>query len=174
MSTRHVLPRAAPSSVGVDATRIADFVRAVDERELGLHSLMVARCGHVVAESWWDPYAPDRLHLGYSLSKSFTSIALAMCVGDGVIGLDDPVITYFPEYDTADLAELWRRVTVRHCITMTVGHEVDAWIVVLVGRSDPAQDWLHHVFGAAPTLEPGTSFTYNQVATYLVARSSPR
>src|SRR4051794_41985548 len=64
-----------------------------------LHSLMVLRHGHVVAERWWRPYAPQTPHLLYSLSKSFTSTALGFAVAEGLVDLDAPVLSYFPEFD---------------------------------------------------------------------------
>ena len=51
------LPRSTPSAQGVDATGILAFVDAAERDDLGLHSLMVVRHGHVVAEGWWRPYA---------------------------------------------------------------------------------------------------------------------
>ena len=49
-----------------------------------LHSLMVVRHGSVVAEGWAAPYAPDRLHELFSLSKSFTSTAVGFAVAEGL------------------------------------------------------------------------------------------
>ncbi|WP_437996837.1 hypothetical protein WMF26_38760 [Sorangium sp. So ce185] len=42
----------------------------LEDRSVECHSIMVVRCGHVVAEGWWAPYSADRPHLLYSLTKS--------------------------------------------------------------------------------------------------------
>ena len=44
---------------------------------------MVVRHGHVVAEGWWRPYAAERVHLAYSLSKTVTATAVGFLVQEG-------------------------------------------------------------------------------------------
>jgi CubicO group peptidase (beta-lactamase class C family) len=167
------LPRSTPSAQDVDASGLLAFVDAVEAGRLGLHSLMVARHGHVVAEGWWRPYSAERLHLGYSLSKTLTATAVAFLVQEGRLSLDDRILDHFPEYDPATVPQGWHDVRVRHCLSMTVGHEEDAWAHVfdrLSGTAPAARDdWVPRVFATAPTREPGTHFAYNQVATYLLS-----
>src|SRR5687767_6452035 len=96
------LPRSEPAEQGVDAAGIDGFVTAAGALSgVELHSLMVLRHGHVVAEQWWRPYGPETPHLVYSLSKSFTSTALGLAVGEGRVDLDATVLSYFPELDAA-------------------------------------------------------------------------
>jgi hypothetical protein len=52
------LPRSTPSAQDVDASGLFAFVEAAEPGGLGLHSLVVARHGHVIAEGWWRPYSP--------------------------------------------------------------------------------------------------------------------
>ena len=170
------LPRSTPSAQGVDATGILAFVDAAERDDLGLHSLMVVRHGHVVAEGWWRPYAAGRAHLAYSLSKTVTATAVGFLVQEGRLSLDDRVLDHFPELDRNVVAAGWDEVQIRHCLSMTVGHEQDAWPQVFDRMSgsdfddaaDPS-DWVPRVFATKPTRPPGTVFAYNQVATYLLA-----
>lgn len=176
------LPRSTPSAQGVDAAGLRDFVLALEAQGLGPHSVMLARHGQVVTEGWWQPYAPDRAALVYSLSKTLTATAVGRLVDAGRLNLDDPVLGFFPESGSDAVDPLWAQVLVRHCLTMTVGHEVDPWEAVLrrvhVSRSAAGgpvasqhqDDWLRHVFATPPTLTPGTVFVYNQLATYLLSR----
>ncbi|GAA1986194.1 hypothetical protein GCM10009817_29680 [Terrabacter lapilli] len=167
------LPRSTPSDQGVDAAGVLAFVDAAERGDLGLHSLMVVRHGHVVAEGWWAPYAASRVHLAYSLSKTVTATAVGFLVQEGRLSLDDPVLDHFPDLDRSAVAEGWQQVRVRHCLSMTVGHEEDAWGHVFdrMSGSDFGDegDWVPRVFATRPTREPGTVFAYNQVATYLLA-----
>ena len=91
-----ILPRSAPRDQDVDAEGIVAFLDAVQERGIELHSFMLARHGHVVAEGWWRPYAAERAQLVYSVSKSLTSTAVGFLVHEGVISLDDPVLDHLP------------------------------------------------------------------------------
>lgn len=68
----------------LDPAAVLAFVDAVDaDPAVELHSLMVVRHGHVVAEGWWAPHTPERPRQLYSLSKSFTSTALGFALGEG-------------------------------------------------------------------------------------------
>ena len=86
------------------------------------HSIMVVRHGHVVAEGWWAPYSAERPHLLYSLTKSFTSIAVGLAIADGLLSLDDRVVDVLPDHVPADVSEQGRRITVHHLLSMTAGH----------------------------------------------------
>lgn len=172
------LRRSTPSAQGVDAAGLLAFVDAAEQGGLGLHSLMVARHGQVVAEGWWSPYSADRVHLLYSCSKSFTAAAVGLLVDAGRVRLDDPVFDHLPMGDLATPADAidprWGTVLVEHCLSMTVGHPDDAWARATEGSYDGDEpvdvDWLDLILRHPPELEPGTVFAYNQVATYLLAR----
>src|SRR5919205_2600549 len=104
------LPRSTPADQRVDPAAILAFLDAMDERpDIEMHSLMVVRHGHVVAEGWWAPYTAERPHLLYSLSKSFTSTAAAFAAAEGLLDLDHTVVSYFPELD-ADITDPGSRV----------------------------------------------------------------
>src|SRR3974390_537922 len=94
------LSRSMPADQQVDPAAILGFLDAVEGHpEIEMHSLMVVRHGTVVAEGWWAPYTDGRPQLLYSLSKAFTSTAAAFAQADGLLGLDDTVISHFPEFD---------------------------------------------------------------------------
>lgn len=168
------MPRSTPAAEGVDGRGLLALLDAFESPGHGYHSLMVARHGRVIAEGWWTPYARDRAHLGYSLSKSFTATVLGNLAGRGVIDLDAPVLSYLT--DLAAVSPKWRRVTVRDCITMTVGHTTDAWdwrgerLPDGVAPDDP-DPVLGLILASDPDGEPGRVWAYNQVATYLVAQA---
>src|SRR5215469_14980818 len=117
------LPRSKPADQGVDPGAILSFLDALEERpDIEMHSLMVVRHGRVVAEGWWAPYSAGRPHLVYSLSKSYTSTAAAFAQAEGLLDLDDTVISHFPEF-AADITDpRSRSVRVRHVAAMASGH----------------------------------------------------
>lgn len=167
------MPLSMPSAEGVDARGLLALLDSFETPGHGYHSLMVARHGRVIAEGWWAPYSRDRVHLGYSLSKSFTATVLGNLVGLGLIDLDAPVLSYL--IDLNAVPQVWRRVTVRHCVSMTVGHSEDAWN--WRGDADPgsavggADPLLPLILQREPDGEPGGVWAYNQVGPYLVAQA---
>ena len=87
-----------------------------------MHSLMIIRHGDVVAEGWWSPYAEERVHLLYSLSKSFTSTAAAFAIAEGLLDLDATMLSYFPEFDSEITDPHSRSMLGRHVAAMANGH----------------------------------------------------
>ena len=132
---------------------------------------MVVRHGHVVAEGWWAPYSAERPHLLYSLTKSFTSIAVGLVIADGLLSLDDRIVDVLPDHVPADISEQGRRLTVHHLLSMTAGHSTDslgeAWLL------EP--DDLVKGFLRVPFSEPeGSRHTYDNATTFVLARMVER
>ena len=91
------LPQSSPEAQGIRSSAIQTFVDAVERDVKHLHSFMLLRHGHVVAEGWWQPYGPAYPHMLFSLSKSFTSTAIGLLVEEGRLSIDDPVLSFFPD-----------------------------------------------------------------------------
>jgi CubicO group peptidase (beta-lactamase class C family) len=161
------LPRSGPAAQGVDASGIDRFVTAVTALSgAELHSLMVLRHGHVVAEHWWPPYEPGTPRLAYSVSKSFTSTALGFAVDEGRVDLDATVLSYFPELDAEVTDERSRAIRVRHVAAMASGHDGDAFERA---RTAGDGDMLRGFLLTPPEHEPGTVFAYNQPCTHALS-----
>ena len=168
MSTRNSrpLPRSTPASQGVDSRRITAFLDAIEALpDPEPHSLMTLRHGQVVAQGWWAPYTPDRRQLLYSLSKSFTGAAAAFAYAEGLLRLDDPVVSYFPEFRAEITDPGSRSILVRHLLSMASGHTAEQWDDALA--RDPAEPVRGFLLGG-PDGEPGKVFAYNQPCTYTV------
>jgi CubicO group peptidase (beta-lactamase class C family) len=127
--------------------------------------------GHVVAEGWSSPYSADRPHLLYSLTKSFTSIAVGLAIHDGLLSLDDRVVDVLPEHVPSDIPDQGRRITVHHLLSMTAGHGKDsleeAWTVE---PDDLIKGFLRVAFPAAE----GTQHDYDNATTFILARMVER
>ena len=126
MPQRALLPRSAPAASGVSSPAISALLDRLDEKSVECHSLMVVHHGHVVAEGWWTPYSADRPHLLYSLTKSFTSIAVGLAIADGLLSLDDRVVDVLPDHVPAHISQQGRRISVHHLLSMTAGHRTDS------------------------------------------------
>ncbi|PWI13409.1 serine hydrolase [Streptomyces sp. Act143] len=161
------LPTSPPSAEGVDASGVHAFLDAVEAApDIEPHSLMILRHGKVVASGWWAPYTAERPHLLYSLSKSFTATAAAFAVAEGLLRLDDPVISYFPEFDADITDPRSRAMLVRHVATMSSGHAAETHERALeADREEPVRGFLL----LPPDGDPGTVFAYNQPTTYTLA-----
>ena len=158
------LPRSLPVEQHVDPAGVLAFLDALDARpDIEMHGIMLVRHGHVVAEGWWAPYSADRPHLLYSLSKSFTSTAAAFAAAEGLLDLDDTVVSHFPEFE-ADISDPGSRsMRVRHIAAMASGHEQETQSrAIALDPHEPVRGFLL----IPPDRPPGTVFAYNQPCTY--------
>ncbi|MBQ9726590.1 MAG: serine hydrolase [Kiritimatiellae bacterium] len=185
-----------PESEGVSSARLADFI----DRFFSLrwtHGLVVLRHGRIVAECYRELCSPADRHQLFSLSKSFTSSAVGIALGEGLIpSLDAPLVSFFPEYDSPRVTDRMRRVTLRHLLCMGMGR-------ASCGLWGDRYDRLHREFDASPAAsdmravaerfasgleffddgipavrhlledelrdEPGSRFEYNTGATFLLS-----
>ena len=164
---RALLPRSTPAASGVSSRSIAALLDRLEARSVECHSIMVVRHGHVVAEGWWAPYSAGRPHLLYSLTKSFTSIAVGLAIADGLLALDDRVVDVLPDHVPADVSGQGRRITVHHLLSMTAGHRGDslpeAW---QLEPGDLVKGFLRVPFTDAE----GTRHAYDNATTFVLAR----
>jgi len=162
--TQNPLPRTSPEAQGISAPAIAQFVARAEAAVHSLHSFMLLRHGAVVAEGWWHPYRPETPHKLFSLSKSFTSTAVGLAVGEGRLNVDDPVLKFFPVDGPRRVSANLAAMKVRHLLSMSTGHHLDTTDRA-VGRRNPAKAFL-----ALPVEhEPGTYFVYNSGASYMLS-----
>jgi len=162
----NALPRSAPEAQGIPAAAVRAFLNDAERKDLGLHSLMVLRHGHVVAEGWWDPYGPTHPHMLFSLSKSFCSTAAGLAVAEGKLSLDDTVLSFFPDEAPADLGPSLTAMRLRHLLSMSTGHDQDTTGRL---RDGAGGDWVRAFLAQPVEHAPGTHFVYNSGATYMVS-----
>ncbi|ARC58478.1 6-aminohexanoate-dimer hydrolase [Frondihabitans sp. 762G35] len=157
-------PLSTPSALGIAAGGVTAFLDALDAApDVEPHSLLLLRHGRVAAQGWWAPYEPERVHLLYSLSKSFTAAAVGLAVEEGLIDLDAPVVSYFPEFEADITDERSRRILVRHVLAMASGHADET--IERAQALDP-ENLVRGFLLLRPDEEPGTVFAYNQPCTY--------
>ncbi len=160
------LPRSAPEAQGLASSAVLAFVEALERENEHLHSLMLLRHGHVVAEGWWAPYAAELPHMLFSLSKSFTATAVGLAVAEGLLSLDDPVLGFFPAERPAEVGPHLAAMCVRHLLSMSTGHADDTMNAI-----DACEDgnWARAFLACPVEHAPGTHFLYNTGATYMLS-----
>jgi CubicO group peptidase (beta-lactamase class C family) len=141
-----------------------EFERNFAERgELGA-SVAVTLSGETVVDLWGGHADPDRsrpwekdtLCVAMSSTKGATALAVHLLASDGVLDVDEPVATYWPEFAAAGK----ERVLVRHLLNHQAG---------LPAVRDPVPpgglyDWdgmVARLAGEAPFWEPGTRHGYH-------------
>jgi len=154
------LPRA--EATGVLDSAFCDFINAVNENSIELHSIMVFQHGKVLEEC---SFAPDTAHAMFSVSKTFTSVAVGFAIDEGVISLEDRIVDLFKDHLPLDYSPKFENITIRHLLTMSCGHGQDPTKQII----DNDGDWIRSFMGWPIEFEPGSCFCYNSLSTYLLS-----
>lgn len=140
------------------------FRLAVTEQNLHVYGIHVEKKNGDGVTHFWR--SDDEVNL-YSASKTFTSLAVGMCVDDGRLSLTDKVLDYFPEYRDA-AAPGSEAITLRDLLHMSSG-KLEFWFGALDGEKN-SKDWAELFFRVPVTEKPGTFFFYSNACTYMLGR----
>jgi CubicO group peptidase (beta-lactamase class C family) len=160
------LPHSTPEAQGIASSAIQAFVDVLEEKKLGVHSFILVRNGHIVADGWWKPYASHLPHMMFSVSKSFTSTAIGLAIAEGRLSLDDKVLSFFPSATTPEISKNMGELRVRHLLSMSTGHAEDTFGPMAQGADE---DWVRTFLSLPITYPPGTHFLYNTGATFMLS-----
>ena len=155
-----------PESLGISSQSILNFIEAAEKtRPDELHSFILMRHGQVAAQGWWNPYNPESPHMLYSLSKSFTSTAIGIAQAEGLLSINDQVISFFPELTPASPSQNLQSMRIRDLLKMNSGHNDDA-----TGRMTmDTTSWVKGFLALEVEHKPGTHFVYNSAATFMLS-----
>ena len=156
---------ATPESQGISSKAILRWIDVCEKRLDDIHGFVLRRHGKVVAEGSWKPYDTlNETHMLFSHSKSFTATAIGFLVDDGVVDLDDRVLSFFPDKAPENPSENLRQMRVRDLLSMNAGASLgDA------ERKDPGGDWERLFLNNAIDREPGRTNRYDSCATYMLS-----
>ena len=155
---------ATPESKGISSASIRTFVERLNKREINMHSVLMMRGDSIIYEGYWAPFNKDFNHRMYSVTKSFVSVAIGLCVEDGLISLDDKIIDHFPEKIDTEINEYLTRQTIREMLTMTTTCSPCSWF------SETDIDRTHLYFTKKGYRRPsGTIWEYDSAASQVLA-----
>ncbi|PZD96293.1 serine hydrolase [Paenibacillus sambharensis] len=166
MSESNQLPRCTPEEQGISSADVEAFLDAVEASGQELHSFMLLRGGKVTAEGWWHPYTPDCLHQMFSVSKSFNATAIGIAVEEGLLSVDDKVLSFFPEKAPSDPSENLQAMRVHDLLAMGTGHDTDVTGPMIQCEDG---DWVKAFLAQPVQHKPGTHFAYNSGASHMLS-----
>ncbi len=160
------LPRSQPELQGVRSTSILAFLADLEQLGVELHSFMLSRNGSVIAEGWWWPYQPQRMHMTHSLTKSVMVSGVGIAIDEGRFSLDDKVVSFFPEHLPPDPDPNLLAMTVRDLLTMRTGqdHETSGSVWRPLKSS-----WIAEFMKIPVVYPPGTKWVYTSAASYMLS-----
>ncbi len=160
----------SPEAVGISSEAILKFIDRLEKLEHP-HSFMLLRHGKTAAEGYFKPYRAETPHLLFSISKSFTSLAIGFAVQEGILSLETSIAEIFPEAIGAETDPRYKAITIRHLLTMSDGHE-SCPMEYIIKSGDP--DWVRAYFRSPLIYEPGEHFAYNSAGSYMLSAALRR
>ena len=159
------LQRTSLEMAGLDKKKIDAFIAEMQEKKIELHEMIIMRGDKVCYEAEWYPYEKEGLHMLYSLSKAFTAIGVGFAVQEGLLSVEDKVISFFDEELPEQVSERISHMTVEHLLTMCTGQEKEPPIL----NYEFEGNWVQEFLKIEPVSEPGTRFFYDTTATYVLS-----
>ena len=142
----------------------SDFSRFCEiAGSLGVLAVRISQGGELSFHHNWDDDCRRNL---YSATKSFTSAAVGIAVGEGLLSLDEKLTEAFPDDLPAAVDENLRKATVRDLLTMCLG-QGEAHLMGAERPFIPEDDWVKLALSYPFPYEPGTHFVYNNAGPYL-------
>ena len=151
---------ATPESLGIPSQAVIDLLDEMKEHRLVMHSVLLLRHGKIAAEAYSEPvYDRDRKHRMYSVSKSFTSVAIGMMITEGKLSLDTKVADIFPEYLPENPNPYMMEATVSDLLRMSVFNETGSY-------DWDTENFVKSFFNAPYAMhKPGLVFHYDTAGT---------
>ena len=135
------------------------FYAKIEEQKLNVDGLFLIKNDQIVSKAFWKPYDENQLHRMYSISKSLTMIAIGLLLTEKKIKLTDPITKYF-DYDVKD--DLINQMTIKDLLTMKT-----TFTQTTYKKSEGS--WLESFFITQPDKKPGTIFSYDTSASYVLS-----
>lgn len=153
----------SPEQAGISSSKVLEFIKILEKYKLNTHCILMARGNNIFAETYYAPFDADFKHRMYSVSKSFTAIAVGFAEQDGLLSLDDKFMKYFPEYRNKKTDALYEETTIRDLLTMRShisGQNPNWW-----AKEDRPKEY----FDLSTNKVPGTNFWYDSAGSMLLS-----
>ncbi len=162
---------ASPESLGFDSERLAMAINTMRADGTAIHSLTIIRHGKILLDVYFYPYDGTTLHDVASVTKSVTTTLIGIAADQGILDLDAPMISFFPDREIANLNAWKKRITVRDLASMSSG--LDCY---RTADSEPtlqemkaSEDWVQFALDLEPIHEPGTVWDYCSPGMHLLS-----
>lgn len=150
----------SPEKAGVPTDCIQRFTARLAKKQIPMHSLLLARQDQLFFEGYYAPCTADTLHRMFSVSKSFTAVAVFFLAEEARLHLDDPIVSYFPEKLPQKVHPWIASMTIRDMLMMRSCHAATTY------KTDMTSDWVESYFTTPPTHPAGTLFSYDTSAPH--------
>ena len=160
--------KTTPEETGIPSRCILRFLNRLEAREIPMHSIHILHKDRLVAEGYYAPCQADTMHRMFSVSKSFTSIAIGLLAEEGKLSLSDRIVDYFPDKTPKNVHPWIASMTIRDMLMMRTCHASTTY------KLDMAKDWVESFFTTPPTHPAGRLFHYDTSSAHTLCALAER
>ncbi|MCM1542818.1 MAG: beta-lactamase family protein [Blautia sp.] len=155
---------AKPEKYGIPTEAVEKLEDLLAKMRLRIHGYMLIRGDCILAEKYYAPFHRESLHRMYSITKSFTALAVGLLVKNGLVKTEDKICSFFPEMLPQDGAHPWcEEMTIKDMLTMRTCHSSTTY------KRYAGEDWTESFFRVKPDHVPGTVFSYDTSSSQVLA-----
>jgi len=163
----------SPEKQGMDSERLADMLKAIHENDHAIDGVSILRNGYLVLDVAIYPYQSGSKHIIHSCTKSIVSALIGIAIQQGYIeGVDQPLLTFFPERTAANLDQDKESITLEHLLSMSSGWDCrDSYLYRWEGLGEmrASEDWVQHMLDLPMAEEPGITFEYCNGGSFMLS-----
>lgn len=149
----------SPEAQGIDSSVLAQALEQIRLRHIPVHSLLIERHGRVVLDSYFYPFADNRAHNVYSVTKSVTSMLVGIALAEHRFAdLNAPVLSLLPLQADDPRKE---QITLANLLSMTSGLDCRPESgISLLQQMLRSRHLAAFMMSRPAQAEPGTTFDY--------------
>ncbi len=155
--------KASCKDANINKGVLVDLFNKIEEEKFNIHSMMLLHNGERVFQAYASEHSPTTRENLYSVSKSFTSVAVGILMDHNLLHLEDFVVYFFHD-ELEEFDDEYKKLRIKHLLTMSVGQEKDVYHDLT-----PSQDPIKVFFSQKLKHEPGTVFMYSNFATFILS-----
>lgn len=173
-----------PEEQGMSSSRLRAMIDHIMDENLDVHSVIVIRHGHVVLETYPNPYQGQArtmsfqgTHYLYSVTKSFTSCLIGIALYQGYFdNLSETVLSFFSDMTFSNIDERKERMTLWDLLTMRSGLPWDETSAPFTSPDNDVYQVNYNSSGGVQFVldrpmqhDPGMVFLYNTGASHVLS-----
>jgi len=180
-------PTAHVADENLDEKKLTELItKILDGTYPAVHSVLIVKGGKLVLEAYFPgrkyddnpvDFTRKDTHRIMSVTKSFASTLIGIAVGKGLIkGIDEKLISFFPEHEQVLSAGNKREITLKHVLTMTAGFDWDETTYLYRDYRNPfyillgpeRHNMIKYILSRPLKHRPGSKFAYNSCLSMLL------
>lgn len=155
---------AKPEEYGIPAEAVKKLESLLRGMRVRIHGYMLIKGDCILAEKYYAPFHRDSLHRMYSVTKSFTALAVGLLVKNGLVKPEDRICRFFPEMLSEEGVHPWcEEMTIRDMLTMRTCYSSTTY------KRYDGENWTESFFRVRPDHVPGTVFSYDTSSSQVLA-----